>query len=92
MNKFTVHYPNGIKRHINRRERDLLASTLTQTAPREYRASSLSHDISATSGPNYLGLEVVFDYPPDREYEREQTVRGMIARLEQMGFVAEGAA
>lgn len=89
MNKFTIHYPNGMKRHVNRLERDLLASSLTQIAPREYCAISLSRDIQATSGPNYLGLELVFEYPPDREYEREQTPRGMITRLEQMGFTAE---
>jgi len=88
MNKFTVHYPNGIKRHINRKERDLLLSSLTQIAPHVYTSTYFSGHLKLTSGPNFLDLELIFDYPPDREYEREQTPKGMVARLEQMGFVS----
>jgi hypothetical protein len=84
--RYLIIYPNGIRRHVNRLERDLLASSLTQIAPREYRMPSLSSDIQLTSGSNYLDLELVFEYPPKRVYEREQTLKGMIARLQQMGF------
>jgi hypothetical protein len=89
--KYLVHYDNGMKRYINRLERDLLASSLTQIAPREYAMPSLSSDIQLNSGPNYLDLELVFEYPPVRKYEREQTPRGMLVILKQMGFTAEMA-
>jgi len=89
MNKFTVRYPNGIKRHINKRELDLLGASLRKIGPKEYFASSLYRDLKEASGPNFLDLELIFERKgKQRDYEREQTPRGMIARLEQMGFVA----
>jgi hypothetical protein len=92
MNKFTIHYPNGIKRHVNRQERDLLLSSLTQVAPHVYTSPYFSGALKLASGPNYLDLELVFEYPPDRDYEREETPRGMLARIEKMGFTAEADA
>ena len=89
MNKFTVRYPNGIKRHINKRELYLLGASLRKTGPKEYSAASLSCDLREASGPNFLDLELIFERKGKQDHEREQTPRGMIARLEQMGFVAE---
>lgn len=90
MNKFTVRYPNGIKRHINKRELDLLGASLRQTGPKEYSAASLRSDLKEASGPNFLDLELIFERKgQQRDFEREQTPRGMIARLEQMGFVSD---
>lgn len=89
MNKFTVRYPNGIKRHINKRELDLLGASLSKIGPKEYSAASLFQDLKEASGPNFLDLELIFERKGQLSHEREQTPRGMIARLEQMGFVAK---
>lgn len=90
---YLIVYPNGIKRHISRTELATLDG-LKQTGPREYAATYTYAEtlIEQTNGPNYLELALVFDYPPDREYEREQTPKGMIARLEAMGWESEAVA
>lgn len=101
MNKFTVHYPNGIKRHVNKKELDLLSESLLEVAPRTFfcGSDSLLKEMKRVraqreflSGPSFLDLLLIFQYLAEREYEREPTPRGVIARLEQMGFVAEAVA
>lgn len=87
MNKFTIHYPNGIKRHVNRLERDLLASSLTQISPREYAASSYQTEIEHMTGPRYLGGKFTIEQSDGQVVsERLETVMGMTARLLQQGI------
>lgn len=84
---YLIRYSNGFKRHISKSELDLLGTKARQVGPREYFCTvSIRHEQEITAGPNYLDLQVVFDYPPDRSYEREQTPRGMLARLTEMGW------
>jgi hypothetical protein len=84
---YLIRYSNGFKRHVSKADIDLLGADARKVGPREYFCNvSIQKEQEITSGPNYLDLELVFEYPPDREYEREQTPRGMIARLEEMGF------
>ena len=89
MNKFTIHYPNGIKRHVNRLERDLLASSLTQIAPREYAALSLQTEIEQMTGARFLPGKFNIEQPDGRVIsERLESVMGMTARLIKQGIVA----
>jgi hypothetical protein len=101
MNKFTVHYPNGIKRHINKRDLDLLGKSVLEVAPRTYFCGSDSllgemrrmvSEREFSSGPSFLDLLLIFENPPDREYEREATPRGVVDRLAAMGWTAEATA
>lgn len=91
MNKFTIHYPNGIKRHVNRLERDLLASSLTQISPREYAASSYQTEIEHMNGPRYLEGKFTIEQSDGQVVsERLETVMGMTVRLVRQGIcVAE---
>jgi hypothetical protein len=87
MNKFTIHYPNGIKRHVNRLERDLLASSLTQISPREYAATSLQTEIEQMTGPRYLEGKFTIEQPDGQVVsERLETVMGMTVRLVRQGI------
>lgn len=88
MNKFTVHYPNGIKRHINKSERDLLGASLVQIRPREYLSASLALNLQQAHGPNYLTGFFIWELAGQREEERMQTPKGQIERLEAMGWQA----
>jgi hypothetical protein len=90
MNKFTIHYPNGIKRHINRLERDLLASSLIQIAPREYAAPhhSLQTEIDQINSPRYLEGAFTIEQTDGRKiHERLESVMGMTARLIKQGVL-----
>lgn len=85
MNKFTVHYPNGIKRHINKKELDLLGASLQQVGPREYSAFSLQSDFEQATGPNFLAGRFTIEYPlrlgKRKVSERLETPKGLIDRL-----------
>jgi hypothetical protein len=85
MNKFTIHYPNGIKRHVNRHELALLSDSLTQTGPHEYSAASLQASIEQTNGPAYLAGLFTIELKDKRRLERLETPKGMISRLERAG-------
>ena len=88
MNKFTIHYPNGIKRHINRLERDLLASSLIQIAPREYAATSFQTEREQMNGPRYLEGAFTIEQTDGRKiHERLESVIGMTARLIRQGVL-----
>jgi len=89
MNKFTIHYPNGIKRHINRQELTLLSGSLTQTGPHEYSAASLQANLAEANGPAYLPGSFIIELRGQRERERLQTSKGQIQQLEAMGWRAE---
>jgi hypothetical protein len=89
MNKFTIHYPNGIKRHINRLERDLLASSLTQIGPKAYTATSLQTELHEMNIPRFLaGAFVIEDSKGNKTKERLESVGGMMARLIRQGILA----
>lgn len=83
--RYLIVYPNGIKRHVNRLERDLLASSLTQIAPHEYRAESLSQDLQQSTGPDFLEGHFTIEYPQRygkrRVNERLETPKRMTIRL-----------
>ncbi len=88
MNKFTIIYPNGIKRHVNRLERDLLLSSLTQIAPREYAAPSLQTEIEQMNAPKFLPGKFTIEYGDRRIIERLESVGAMTARLFRQGILA----
>jgi hypothetical protein len=73
-----------MKRHINRHERDLLLSSLTQIGPRQYRATSLQMQIEQATGPRFLPGKFIVEFM-DRSgskgirTERLETVIGMMA-------------
>lgn len=86
---FLIRYSNGYKRHVSKSDLlELPADTLTQTGARAYFCT-VSLTIEPTAGPNFLDLQVVFERENVRIYERERTVRGMIQRIQDMGFTAE---
>ena len=86
--RYLIHYPNGIKRHVNRLERDLLASSLTLIAPREYAAASLQTEIEQMTGRRYLEGAFIIERPDGRKiHERLESVMGMTARLFRQGVL-----
>jgi hypothetical protein len=90
--RYLIFYPNGIRRHVTRLERDLLASSLTQIGPREYRAASFQTEREQMTGPRYLPGKFTVEFI-DRSgsrgirIERLETVRGMTARLFRQGVL-----
>jgi hypothetical protein len=88
MNKFTIKYPNGIKRHVNRLERDLLASSLKQIAPREYAAPSLQSEIDQKNAPKFLPGRFTIEHGDRRISERLESVGAMTQRLFSQGILA----
>lgn len=88
MNKFTIRYPNGIKRHVNRQELTLLSESLTQTGPHEYSASNLQASLEQTNGPSYLAGLFTIEFKQKRRSERLETPRAMIERLTNSGVLA----
>jgi predicted GTPase len=86
MNKFTIIYPNGMRRHVNRLERDLLSS-LTQIAPREYAAPSLQREIEQRNAPHFLPGRFTIEHGDRRINERLESVAAMTERLFNMGIL-----
>jgi hypothetical protein len=92
VNKYLIYYPNGIRRHVKRSERDLLASSLTQIGPREYKANSFQTEREQMTGPRYLPGKFTVEFI-DRtgsrgiRAERLETVRAMTARLFRQGVL-----
>jgi hypothetical protein len=88
MNKFTVTYPNGIKRHINKQELTLLRPSLRQISLREFSAESLSRDLEQSNGPDFFAGQFIIEYPKRlggrKVNERLESPKGMIARLGRM--------
>lgn len=88
--RYLIFYPNGIHRHVTRLERDLLAASLTQIGPREYRAASFQTEIEQMTGPRFLPGKFTVEFI-DRcgsrgiRTERMETVRAMTARLFRQG-------
>lgn len=87
MNKFTIRYPNGIKRHVNKRELALLSESLTQVGPHEYCAASLKTHLEDATGPNYLSGQFTIEFKQKRFTERLETPKGMIMRLERSAAI-----
>jgi hypothetical protein len=89
MNKFTIHYPNGMKRHVKKAEIILLGSSLQQISRHEYRAASFQQNIEQESGPSFLSGLFIIEYPRrlgGKKYtERMQSVQGMVRQFERNG-------
>lgn len=88
MNKFTIRYPNGIKRHVDRHELALLSGSLTQTGPHEFNATSLQASLEQTNGPAYLTGSFIFEHKGKKTHELLESPRGMVERLEKAGVLA----
>lgn len=82
MNKFTIRYPNGIKRHINKSELAILSDSLQQIGPHEYRAASLQHTIEQSSQPSFLAGTFIFELKGKKRRELMQSVSGMVRELQ----------
>lgn len=82
MNKFTVRYPNGIKRHINKSELVLLSGSLQQIGPHEYLSkASLQATIEQASGRHYLPGVFIFVLKGKKRRELMETPCGLVGRL-----------
>jgi hypothetical protein len=82
---FLIRYSNGFKRHVSRQELASM-SHLIQLGPREYLSPNLQHSLEETNGPHYLAGQFTIELKGQRETERMETPRGMLRRLEAMGF------
>jgi len=88
MNKFTIRYPNGIKRHVKKAEIILLGDSLRQTGPHEYSADSLSGNLQQSNSPHYLPGVFVIEHKGKRRKESLESTAGMIGRLQKSGALA----
>jgi hypothetical protein len=75
-----------MRRHVNRLERDLLASSLKQIAPREYAAPSLQSEIEQMTSRAYLEGKFTIEQSDGRRItERLESVGAMTQRLFSQG-------
>jgi hypothetical protein len=82
MNKFTITYPNGIKRHVNQQEILLLGNSIRQTGPKEYLAGTMIVDGARTEPDYYRGLFIFEDPQRKRHTERLESSEALALRLQ----------
>ena len=86
--KYLIHYPNGMKRHVDRAELTELSPKLQQISAKEYRSSSLPKELEAIQTPRFYQGKFVTVYSDGRKAtERMESVRGMIERLSNSGQI-----